>query len=177
MRDLLQSTFKNVQCFYEEREVSWGWNSLDTINNSIWVIKLNVYQTIEWNYILRVGVLFMFHFIHMIDSLGNNVILSTENCLTEQFFFLFSKPVVFLFSEPDQFDWMSLGPTTENAKLASLYLFNSNGPTNYHCCLRAPYVLNWRPAAKHEQDKTRVVMLSKYWRLNGWIGITPTTNI
>ena len=28
--------------------------------------------------------------------------------------------------------------------------------------------------AKDEQDKTSVVMLSKYWRLNGWICITPT---
>jgi hypothetical protein len=33
-----------------EKWVSWRWNSLGTITNSLWVMKLNVYGTTEWNF-------------------------------------------------------------------------------------------------------------------------------
>jgi len=32
----------------ENKWVWWEWNSLSIITNSIWVIELNVYETIEW---------------------------------------------------------------------------------------------------------------------------------
>ena len=41
----------------------WRWNSLGTINIYLWVMKLNVYETMEWNFVLRVGVSSKFHFI------------------------------------------------------------------------------------------------------------------
>jgi hypothetical protein len=34
---------------------------LDTINNSIWVMKLNIYKTLERNYASRLSFIFKFH--------------------------------------------------------------------------------------------------------------------
>jgi len=59
------------------------WNSLVTNTNSLflWVIKLNAYNTVEWNSSLKVGVLFMFHCI-LCDSFENNTMkLSIETNL------------------------------------------------------------------------------------------------
>jgi hypothetical protein len=53
----------NVLMKREKNWVSWEWNSLGTITNSLWVIELNVYKTMEWNFSLRVSVSFKFHFI------------------------------------------------------------------------------------------------------------------
>ena len=49
--------------FKREEWGSWGWNSLGTITNSPWVMKLNVYETIKWNFPLRVRVSSKFYFI------------------------------------------------------------------------------------------------------------------
>jgi hypothetical protein len=55
--------------------------SLNMIINSLWVMKLNANETIEWNSSSRVGVSSKFHFIWH-GSLGNNAIkLSTETDL------------------------------------------------------------------------------------------------
>ena len=53
----------NVLMKREKNWVSWGWNSLGTVTNSLWVIELNVYETIEWNFPLRVKISSKFHFI------------------------------------------------------------------------------------------------------------------
>jgi hypothetical protein len=37
--------------------------SLGTITNSLWVLELNDYETMEWNSSLKVGVFSKFHFI------------------------------------------------------------------------------------------------------------------
>jgi phage terminase large subunit GpA-like protein len=37
--------------------------SLDMITNSLWVLKLNTYETIEWNSLLKMGVSSKFYFI------------------------------------------------------------------------------------------------------------------
>jgi hypothetical protein len=55
--------YVNVLMKREKNWVSWRWNSLGTVTNSLWVIELNVYETMEWNFPLRVGVLSEFHFI------------------------------------------------------------------------------------------------------------------
>jgi len=47
----------------EKKWVSSRWNSLGTITNSIWVLKLNAYETMEWSSPLRMGVSSKFHFI------------------------------------------------------------------------------------------------------------------
>jgi hypothetical protein len=52
----------NVLMKREKNWVSWGWNSLGTVTNSRWVIELNVYETIEWNFPLRVGLSSKFYF-------------------------------------------------------------------------------------------------------------------
>jgi hypothetical protein len=51
---------------FKKREKKWvssKWNSLGTITNSLWVLKLNAYETMEWNSPLKLGVSFKFHFI------------------------------------------------------------------------------------------------------------------
>jgi hypothetical protein len=53
----------NVLIKREKNWVSWGWNSLGTVTNSLWVIELNVYETMKWNFPLRMGVSSEFHFI------------------------------------------------------------------------------------------------------------------
>jgi hypothetical protein len=47
----------------EKKQVSSRWNSVDTITNLLWVIKLNVYKTIDWTFTLRICVSSKFHFI------------------------------------------------------------------------------------------------------------------
>jgi hypothetical protein len=56
--------YDNVSKKEREKWVScMGMKLFDTIINSLWVMKLNVYETIEGNSTLIGSVLFMFHFI------------------------------------------------------------------------------------------------------------------
>lgn len=51
---------------FTRRENNWvssGWNSCGTITNSVWIMKLNVYETLEWNYTSRMNVPSEFHLI------------------------------------------------------------------------------------------------------------------
>jgi hypothetical protein len=43
---------------FKKRETKW-WNSFSIISNYQWVMKLNVYKIIEWNFALKVGVSYM----------------------------------------------------------------------------------------------------------------------
>jgi hypothetical protein len=47
----------------KKKWVSWEWNSHGTITYSLRVLELNVYETMEHNFALRVGVSSKFHFI------------------------------------------------------------------------------------------------------------------
>jgi hypothetical protein len=45
------------------KKIEKKWDSLDRITNSLWIMKLNAYETIEWNFVLRESVSSKFHFI------------------------------------------------------------------------------------------------------------------